>query len=38
MKTCARDNNINYSTLITYLRGIRPNKTNLKLIDKYNKK
>ena len=38
MKTCARDNNINYSTLITYLRGIRPNKTNLKLIDKYNNK
>ena len=38
MKTCARDNNINYSTLITYLKGIRPNKTNLKLIDKYNNK
>ena len=38
MKTCARDNNINYSTLITYLNGIRPNKTNLILIDKYNKK
>ena len=38
MKTCARDNNINYSTLITYLNGIRPNKTNLILIDKYNNK
>lgn len=38
MKTCARDNNINYSTLITYLNGIRPNKTNLILIDKHNNK